>query len=119
MKKMKYIILFIIIIINSIIISGCHKNFDNIKSIIIIIDPNRRENKYQEINIIKRDSIELFMKKINNRKKELAIFISRYAIEIDYFDNKKERYLGNGNYIRDANGRTYKLLSKDWNIYKY
>ena len=116
---MKFISLIITIIVASIIIYGCHQNYDNIKNITIIIDPNKMENKYQVINIIKRDSIAIFMDKLNNRKRELRIFIPRFAIEIDYFDNKKEEYQGSGNYIEDAKGHTYILLAKDWDIFNY
>ena len=116
---MKSISLIITIIVGSIIIYGCHHNYDNVKNIIIIIDPNKIENKYQVININKRDPISIFMDKFNDRKRDFCKFYPRFAIEIDYFDNKKEEYQGSGNYIEDAKGHTYKLLAKDWEIYKY
>lgn len=100
------------------LISSCSQNQNDVKSITVIVDPNKKENKYQVINITGKDSIRVFMEKLNNREAEPVKFYPRFSIEINYTD-KTEKYLGNANHIKDEEGRTYKLLAKDWDIYNY
>lgn len=105
-----------IIIIFTLILLGCSDNHNDVKSIVITIDPNKKEDKYRVINISDKDSVKVFMEKFNNRESEPAKFYPRFSIEINY-KNKTEKYLGNANHIKDAEGHTYKLLAKDWEIF--
>lgn len=108
-----------IIVACALIISGCSQNYKTVKNIVITIDPNKREDKYQVINIVNKDSINIFMKKLDDRKRELWKSYPTFTIEINYAE-KTEKYLGNGNHIKDAkDGRTYKILAKDWELFNY
>jgi hypothetical protein len=114
--KVFYLIIFSISI--SLMNSSCSQNFNDVKCITVVVDPNRMENKYHVINIIGKDSIREFMKKLYNRKPELIKFYPRYSIEIKY-GNKKETYLGNANHIKDTTGHTYKILLQEWEVFNY
>lgn len=106
-------------IINSLSIKSVYsQKKTDIISITITIDPNMKVNKYQEIVINDKDSIQKFMKKLSNRKSESIKFYPRFSLEIKYL-NRIEKFLGNANHIKDRNGKTYILLEKDWDLFRY
>lgn len=115
---MKFPFMIIFFVSYALLVSSCSHSYSDVKSITVIVDPNKKENKYQVISIIAEDSIQAFMVKLNNRKTELVKFFPRYSIQINYV-NRTEKYLGNANHIKDASGHTYKLLVKEWEIFNY
>ncbi len=115
---MKKSIVSLVLIFGGSIILGCNSNNNSVKKIKLIIDPNKRENKYRVVYYNDKDSIQEFMKKFNNKNEELFKFYPRYSIEI-FYENKVDKFLGNANHIKDEKGNTYKLLTKSWEIFNY
>lgn len=115
---MKFICMITFIISSAFFMSECSQNHNDIKSIVITIDPNKKENKYQVVEILDKDSIQSFMKKLHNRKNESVKFYPRFSIDINY-NNRTENYLGNAKYLKDLEGHTYILLIENWEIYNY
>lgn len=109
-------LIFSLILISTLTLLSCSHSHSDVKSITITVDPNNKENKYQVINLFDKDSIQVFMEQLNNRESELVKFYPKFTIEINYSD-KSEKYLGNANHVKDEDGLTYKLLSKDWEIF--
>lgn len=103
---MKYIIIFFIFFISS-----CLQRNDDIKTIILTIDPHDIENKYQVVNITQKDSINFFIEKLINKKQVIAKFYPKYLIEINYTD-RTEKFIANEFYIKDAKGHTYMISSE-------
>ncbi len=98
--------------------SGCFQTYSNVKSITVTVDPDNLEDKYKVIKITDKDSVQAFMDKLNNRKPDIWKFYPTFSIEINHSD-KIDTYWGSANHIKDAEGHTYELLEKDWEIFKY
>ena len=112
-----------LIIVVSMILFGCSSDKDklpseNISSIKLIIDPNQKENKYEERIILDKDSILNLINCLNNKKTEPWKFVTRYTLEIKYSD-KNYVFRGNHDHVMDENGRTYKLLTENCYLFNF
>lgn len=94
-------------------IGGCRNDYNDIRNITIMVNPLESVDR-RTVIINNRDSIRLFMNKLNNKYRKVSKFYIMYTVHINY-NNATHVYWGNGNYIADSTGH-YEIADTSWNI---
>ena len=109
---MKRYTLLTLICISVCSIVGCRPDYNDIKNIVITVNPS--DSGVHTVVINNRDSIRLFMNKLNNKRSKGSKFYIMYTVNVNYH-NATHVYWGSGNYIADSMGH-YEIADTDWNI---